>query len=118
MSQVPIISGIDESNCTATNPSARINSTMPERIGATRARRALRRSLYISQCDWDEVLELSVLKNRKDYTGNAVKRLTKQQIIMVLRAARDLYPEFEEHISNRLSAQETRMLLKRVMDQG
>lgn len=116
MSQVPIISGIDESNCTATNPSARINSTMPERIGATRVAR--RRSLYISQCDWDEVLELSVLKNRKDYTGNAVRRLTKREITMVLRAARDLNPEFEEHISNRLSAEETRMLLKRVMDQG
>ena len=76
------------------------------------------RSHYINSSDWADVLAFSVLDNKKDYTGNASRRLTQREIIKVLQVTRNLNPDFIGHITLKASATETRSLLKRVLDQG
>ena len=92
------------------------NSAMSNRIGVTSVART--KSHYINSCDWADVLAFSVLDNRKDYTGNASRRLTQREIIKVLQVTRNLNPDFIGHITMSASATETRSLLKRVLDQG
>ena len=105
---------VDSTN--ARDSSSGSNSAISNRIGVPSVVRT--KSHYINSCDWADVLAFSVLDNRKDYTGNASRRLTQREIIKVLEVTRNLNPDFTGHITTRASAAETRSLLKRVLDQG